>query len=388
MKNVSFEEKLKKTNALRQRITKGDSDTKLALSISDLLVERAVKTVNNEIPEIVGWVLTCYKNPDEMLIQAYEILSELYCGRNPMKGKFAELGMTTIDHALLYCELDNKYHCIYIRGKAVTTWRESPMRDLGHAISDDLINWEIKEPVVPCPEDGWDSYQIWAPHIILENGTYYMFYSGVNKAEAQAIGIAVSKDLYSWEKLTVDAPAIVPGEWGNWKDNGKYSCRDACVIKGYDGFFYCYYCAMANAEFLSINHDGNPVKSKYCVGVSKSENLTDWEDAGFIELPGNDRTPPESPFMVLKDNKYYLFYTDYADGTCYAVSDNPLTGFIHPKNRQIIPLVSASEVLEKDGRWYISVISHLDNQCHFLEIYEMSWPKNDEGFILKPLANK
>jgi beta-xylosidase len=70
----------------------------------------------------------------------------------------------------------------------------------GHAVSTDLINWEVKEPVLQTKEGEWDEYQVWAPHVIYHEGEYWMFYTGVNNNVAQAIGLAKSRDLYHWER--------------------------------------------------------------------------------------------------------------------------------------------------------------------------------------------
>ncbi|MEJ2722493.1 MAG: family 43 glycosylhydrolase, partial [bacterium] len=50
---------------------------------------------------------------------------------------------------------------------------------------------------------GWDSHGLWAPHIVEHDGTYYMFYTGIDGEgldpnTRQRIGLATSTDLVTW----------------------------------------------------------------------------------------------------------------------------------------------------------------------------------------------
>lgn len=346
-----------------------------AKEIGLCLLERAERMLKGQVPKgRFEWVDSSYGSPQEIIDQANAILEQLQNNRIPYEGRFAEIGGTVIDHALI--EKDGVHHLFYIRGRAVTTWVESPTNNFGHAISTDLVNWEVKEPVLQTKEGEWDEYQVWAPHVIYHDGEYWMFYTGVNYNVTQAIGLAKSKDLYHWERYEKN-PVIIPGKWAMWSRETWSDGRDPCILKDGD-MFYAYYCAHTYSEELN--------RGVYCIGVASSKDLYNWKDEGFVILKESMNTPPESPFVIKKNGKYYLFYTDYKAGTVFAISDNPTTGFIDaaPEIRTIIPSVSASEIYFSNGKWYISYISHEPNQLHFFEIMELLW-NSDGTFSTKPL---
>jgi hypothetical protein len=65
---------------------------------------------------------------------------------------------------------------------------------LGHTWSQDLRNWSIPDTMVEFPRGsvGWDKLHVWAPTIIRQSGTYYMFYTGVDSAGDQRLGYATT----------------------------------------------------------------------------------------------------------------------------------------------------------------------------------------------------
>ena len=78
-------------------------------------------------------------------------------------------------------------------------WR--PYR-IGFAISTDGISWSKHPSAVLTPTAGaWDEATVEAPMVILENGTYKMWYTGWNNAEdSTGIGYATSPDGITWAK--------------------------------------------------------------------------------------------------------------------------------------------------------------------------------------------
>lgn len=311
------------------------------------------------------WAYGDLDNPAAMLETMAGYMRTLESGRDPFEGLFAEPTHHVVDHALIHD--GERHHLITIRGLAASHWPQEPSNDFGHATSDDLVNWTIHEPVLRCPEAGWDNFQVWAPHIIRHGGRYWMSYTGVNENACQAIGIATSGDLFHWERHPAN-PVITPGPWGNgmW-DPGHWSdCRDPMVLADDDGMFYCYYTAARRIDAETV---------EACVGVASSRNLVDWQDAGYIRLEKSLGTPPESPFMVKRGGRYFLFYTDYKLGTAVVVSDRPTMGFQYPPDGSevVLPGVSASEVYEHGGEWYLSKIVHRPHALHFLGIDRLVW---------------
>lgn len=314
-----------------------------------------------------------YSSPESMIRQGRDLLESVSAGRDPLVGQFAEIDGLCVDHALI--EVDGIFHIFYIRLKAGFMWQELPMGDFGHATSTDLIHWDVQEPVLPTLPGTWENTHVWAPHVIERDGRYLMYYTGVNENAAQGIGIATSTDLVRWDRVS-EGPAITPGSWGAWDPRVFSNCRDAFVLDLGD-VQYCYYTAQT--------HDGT-----YCVGISRSSDLVNWSDCGYVTLSRSLDTPPESPFVVVRNGVFHLFYTSYRDGTVVAQSNRPDGGFVDVDGDAgiVIAGVSASELLETvSGEWVISAISHSPNNLHFMEFFHLNWPSAENSrFSVQPLA--
>jgi len=315
------------------------------------------------------WSWTGFDEPEGMIEMSEEFLEVLAQGRDPLEGKFAEPGGYTVDHALI--KKDDLWHLIYIRGIAATNWPEYPLSNFGHAVSSDLVNWHIEKPVLETVKDGFDTYQVWAPHIIEHQDKYWIYYTGVTDSATQAICLATSDDLYNWERYPSN-PLFNSLPWGFWDESHWSDCRDPMILKEGDTF-YCYYTA---ARMLPGTEE-----HEYCLGISSSKDLIHWKDEGFSRLVNTLNTPPESPFVVKHKGEFYLFYTNYTHGIVYLRNPDPVNGWVEDPNdpQSIMEGVSATEIIQEDGKWYISYISHMNNGLHFFEIKELLW--NSDGSV-------
>ena len=354
------------------------TDQYKTVGIIEELLNRAEQKIFNLLPAgRFEWSWSGFDQPRDMVNYAEELLNTLSAGKDPFAGKYAEPGGYVVDHALI--KKDGLHHLFYIRGIAATNWPEYPLFNFGHAVSSDLKNWEFRQPVLQCPQTGWDQYQVWAPHIIEHEGTYFMLYTGVNRNVSQAICLATSSDLNSWKRYERN-PVISSGPWGLW-DPGQWSdCRDPMVFR--DGnIFYCYYTAMRK------NTDTGQPES--CLGISSSIDLFHWKDEGYIRLEHSLATPPESPFVFRHNGLYYLEYTNYKYGIVYLTSKDPVKGWKElPAEKMVLMSgVSASEIYPEGDRLYMSYISHQKNGLHFFEICELEW--NQDGSLkVKPACRQ
>lgn len=340
------------------------------------LLDRAEQKVLGTLPRgRYGWSWAGFDDPQGMVDMANGFLSELSSGKDPLAGKFAEPGMYTVDHAIL--KQDDLWHLIYIRGIAATNWPEYPLSNFGHAVSHDLVDWHIRKPVLETRATGFDTYQVWAPHIIKHAGKYWMFYAGVNDSATQAICLATSEDLYHWERHEGN-PIITSLPWGYWDTTHWSDCRDPMVLKDGDTF-YCYYTAARMVPGTETVEN--------CLGIASSGDLIHWKDEGYRRLIHTLTTPPESPFVVKRNGAYYLFYTNYRYGIVYVRSPDPLYGWKEdPEDpHSIMKGVSATEIFEHEGKWYITLISHMPYGLHFLEIRELVW--KEDGSVETREAN-
>ena len=84
-----------------------------------------------------------------------------------------------------------------------------------------------------------------------------------------------------------------------------------------DGQYYLYVCTRWKDEAGQLHA---------AIGVASSRDRIHWEEAGIIRLPGCTECA-ESPFVMKRQGRYYLFYTNCGKGSAYAVSDNPISGW-------------------------------------------------------------
>ncbi|MCQ6562902.1 family 43 glycosylhydrolase [Paenibacillus mendelii] len=316
-----------------------------------------------------------YTSQEGMVEQSEAWLKALEEGRNLFAGRFSEVDGLCVDHA--FFKVDGRFHLIYIRLEACNMWQELGMGNFGHASSQDLLNWEIHQPVLPVIPGSWENTHVWAPHVFQHDERYWMFYTGVNENACQAINAAVSTDLVNWERVSKE-PLIIP-PWGLWAPEHFSNCRDPFVLKDDDGF-YCYYTGYVKET------------SQYCVGIAYSNDLINWEDRGYSIVENSTEVPPESPFVIKRGGIYHLFYTSYTHGTVVATSTKPDSGFcdVSGDGFQVLQGVTASEFLQdEDGQWYMTAITHETNHFHFIEFYRLEWPEHTGGtFKVVPVRSQ
>ena len=311
-----------------------------------------------------------YPHPDVMLDWTEDYIKQLEAGKLPFYGLYTEPGMSMSDHSMI--EKDGRMHMFYNRVTTGYAWWEISVDTIGHAVSDDLIHWEI-EPIAIAAEIGrFDDYQTWSPAVVKHGDMYYMFYTGCNINMAQAPCLAVSKDLYNWEHVA--SPLFTPGEWCPWNESKWSDARDSMVFCDDDGTYYMYYCT----------RKGTFEESQNAMGLATSKDLIHWNDEGATTELCTKRAS-ESPFVLKNNGKYYMFFTDCANkGTGYATSDNPLYGWKFKPNGEhmIIPdSVCASEVFQFKGQWYISYVHWIREEIlGVIGFKELFW--ESDGFRL------
>lgn len=181
----------------------------------------------------------------------------------------------------------------------------------------------------------------WAPCVIRKDEYYYMFYG------PSPTSLAVSFDMYEWFGTSVTLK--------NEPLMGAH--RDHFVLKTAENEYIMYVVGVYN--------------KKGAVSCFSSTDLLNWNFKGYA-LTSGDKAPLtpawgafESPFVVKKDNLYYMFvtYTDCSDetynDTLVFVSEDPLSfGEYNGDCGGAIPVTRlkahAAEVLEQNGNYYIT----------------------------------
>jgi predicted GH43/DUF377 family glycosyl hydrolase len=93
--------------------------------------------------------------------------------------------------------------------------------NIGYATSTDGINWTkySGNPVLSTGINSWDSILVQDPHVIKENGIYYMWYGGNDVGSyGQKVGYAWSSDGINWIKSSAN-PVLTNGITGEWDSN-------------------------------------------------------------------------------------------------------------------------------------------------------------------------
>jgi len=206
---------------------------------------------------------------------------------------------------------DGYYHLFFIRHNTAlpTSLTET---DFGHARSNDLYHWTILPPVFPVRPDDWDNRHVWAPHIFQRDGLWWMFYTGVTESPqfnlTQRMGVAVSADLETWNRL--DGPIFDASQtsWGWWApqiwDPG---FRDPFVMPdpALPGGWLMYYTASYGLDTTAT-----------VVGVAASDgDFTQWRDVKPLLITWQQYTYnilTESPHVFEHNGLYYLFLTSNA----------------------------------------------------------------------------
>lgn len=177
---------------------------------------------------------------------------------------------------------------------------------------------------------------VWAPHVILHDDRYWMFYCGGDKDPGRfRIQLATSSDLWQWQRHPGN-PLLQDG----------YEARDPMVAR-IDDHWVLYYTATSG-----------PAGGNHTVKAVISDDLTDWREPRTVFTSARSGTgggPTESPFVVQRDGRFLLFVCTnrrYIETALYESGDP----FAFSESRRVATIPShASEVIvTSDGKTYVS----------------------------------
>jgi sucrose-6-phosphate hydrolase SacC (GH32 family) len=322
------------------------------------------------------------------------------------------------DFAFIYAR--GRFHLFYIR---LNMWDSIYVADkssarteknLGHARSTDLIHW-WDEAVLPrdttvlqVRSGHWDNFHVWAPSIVQQDTTYFMFYTGVTDTILsdqthryhQRIGVATSSDLDTWTRY--DAPVLRADDvlWAHKAPlspyDGSQQLRDAYVMEDpeHPGHWLMHFVAVDSTNNMAV-------------GVAKSTgNLFRWTaEAKPLRSTASPRTHAskvESPHVFSHGNQWWMFLTPGAPlGQSDSLPYNPvafetnmdslggpadttlthwstldtLYNYIYPNPDDKLAYWHGSEYLAVDGHEYLAAYDdwHMD-----VAISEIIWTGDAE----------
>ncbi len=288
--------------------------------------------------------------------------------------KPGKTGCYVNDHSLILAD-DGSWHLFGITrdGVEVEPDRE---RWFTYGRSPGLISDSGFEEVCKVCDTG---LRAWAPSVVYHEDRYYMYYGPA------PLRLATSYELSHWMENPVylhDAPLD--------------SChRDSMVLKLDDGSWLMYATGLHNRYgVISVFQSDDLINwhfIKYALKTSGNARfIPSWGDTGGVYPPWG---ATESPFVVKKEDLYYLFITftsgslESYHNTLVFKSDDPLDfGKYTGDNENDIVIAKlhthAPEVVcDNDGQWYITTCGWRNHGTPIeggVAIAKLDWMKKSE----------
>jgi len=234
-------------------------------------------------------------------------------------------GYVMKDHSIVY--RNGLYHIFYIRGDE---------KSFGHASSPDLKHWTFHDTVLYTGPEEWDERMIWAPCIVdarAETGYELMYYTGVNTPVAQRACLALGSSIDSWFKAPTELFTPFHGDtsWSAWSEDTWSNYRDPHFFDD-GGYHY-----LINTAWTK-DHLG-------AIALARSDDYFNWTDAGPLYVH-NSWHVLESSFLLKRDGRYHLFFTEEAVGGVSYMSSDSLTSGWNISNRAILDNGAAAELFQ------------------------------------------
>jgi predicted GH43/DUF377 family glycosyl hydrolase len=279
------------------------------------------------------------------------------------------------EFAFIYA--DGLFHLFYIRHDMLAPHPDSTEVDFGHAVSQNLVDWTQRDPILHVRPGAWDDLHVWAPTVIRQDGVYYLYYTGVTNYPGtwyQRTGLATSTDLDNWQRY--DAPVFegnkVPWVFADSSQFAGCQFRDPFVMPdpNASGHWLMYYAATPR-----------DATSELIVGVATNGGgASPWEDlkpfwntdaAHYLGLV-------ESPCVFEHGGRWYLFFTASSGHTIrFQYADSPTadsTGWVGTyrlyDNAPYTDPWFAPEWLKVGEHEYFAAVNSANNG---IEIREMVW---------------
>ncbi|MCX4471613.1 family 43 glycosylhydrolase [Micromonospora sp. NBC_01655] len=213
-------------------------------------------------------------------------------------------------------------------------------KTFGHATAPSPTGPWTRQPVVLTADPAAGERWIWAPHVVYDQGVYYMFYAAGNPDLASyRMHLATSTDLFTWTRSSAN-PLFVDG----------WEARDPMVTRVGDRWVM-YYTATSS-----------PTGGNHVVAYRTSTDLRTWSARGIAyasSRTGQAGGQTESPFVVRRGDWYYLFVC--CDGTDYGAAYRRTAVYrsrdpIRFEGAEKVAVLDAhaAEVVVDGANWYLS----------------------------------
>jgi predicted GH43/DUF377 family glycosyl hydrolase len=182
------------------------------------------------------------------------------------------------------------------------TGGSGPDLRIGYATSNDGKDWtkHAANPVLDLGADGtWDENEVTCPHVLKEDTTYRLWYTGKDDNGNYGLGYATSPDGVVWTKYEGN-PVLTPGDSESW-DHFGVLC--SCVVKT-DVTYGMWYFGKSDPSVDNIGYatssdgiiwtknDDNPVLETGAAG--------EWDDFGVA-----------SPAVIPDGSSFKMWYAGW-----------------------------------------------------------------------------
>jgi predicted GH43/DUF377 family glycosyl hydrolase len=160
-----------------------------------------------------------------------------------------------------------------IDGDFVLYWYQAGNKaaSIGLAKSSDGIDWQKEKRAVldPGPRGSWDERGVADPYVIRAGAWLYLYYTGMDRAQRQRLGVARSRDGVTWEK-SLDNPILDIGGHDEWDEAG---LGEPAIWQGQAGMYWMLYTGRAWDE-------------KRRMGLARSKDGIHWEKLAREPISG------------------------------------------------------------------------------------------------------
>lgn len=235
---------------------------------------------------------------------------------DPPRVPFQPTGMWIWDNWFVHD--GTQWHAFYLQlPKAVgpeRRWKDNdPYKQVGHAISKNLFDWQDAGPALCALPNTWNDRHIATGSILRHESRWWMFFTGRGR-NGDGVGVALSEDLTTWKTepqplfpladtfaKSGQAPfeSTWEGQQRRWIGiSDPYVCPEPR-----DGWFYLVLCA----RVLDV-----PLEESGCLAVVRSRDLRHWEASGILAWPRCFERM-ETPQLWSHDGRWYLSFGGVLD---------------------------------------------------------------------------
>ena len=241
---------------------------------------------------------------------------------------------------------------------------------IGHAVSDNLVEWEyLGIALSPGRAGTWDDKNLATGSIIKRNGRYWMAFTGHRHESffVQRVGMAISDNLMTWEKLPENPTSEADPDYYEITSTGQRTLthwRDPFLFDTGE-------CVL---QFVCARRTNGDETMRGTIGIAQSQDMRHWN---ALPPPEHDCMTEEMevPQLYQIDGRYYLVFCthDYLlapsfkarfpnhhfRSTDYSmVGESPTGPFRLFGTGEIIPTrlanwFYASQLVRWEGNWYL-----------------------------------